>query len=368
MWYRSVIISLVVVAAFTTNFAFARSAAIQQLCVNCHTMHNSQKGDPMATATGFAQGGLLKDSCYGCHSDSQNNSSGSVPFVLKTTAPAPVYNDIGTESPSNEFLAGGNFYWVSVESKDLMGHNVNGIASQAGRTAPGGTEYFDGSRPLTCAGQNGCHGDSSILNETISMSQTHHSDVPVPTDGSPIQVINAYRFLEGIAGIEDPDRELTASPSNHNQYKGVARNADNDPDTTSMSHFCARCHGDFHNDNGSADVNIAGIAGAAGFSSPWIRHPVDYSMAAAAALPGSEFADYGGTGVNDYNIATPLASSNLATGVVQTVYQVAGDAIITCVSCHRAHGSPFDYSMRWNYKAWPGAGYNGCGDCHTLKN
>ncbi|MCK4838726.1 MAG: hypothetical protein KAS94_07960, partial [Desulfobulbaceae bacterium] len=62
------------------------------------------------------------------------------------------------------------------------------------------------------------------------------------------------------------------------------------------------------------------------------------------------------------NIATVVKSTVTLGGVGD------GTAIITCITCHRAHGSPYDYSLRWNYKAWPGATAGGCYDCHTVKN
>ena len=111
-------------------------------------------------------------------------------------------------------------------------------------------------------------------------------------------------------------------------------------------------------------MNPGGISDdAASFGSdPWIRHPVDYAM----PLTG-EYAAYGYPAVSDYNFVTPVGSVDVS-AKKPTVTGLGGDTIITCVTCHRAHGSPYDYSLRWNYKNWPDAGYNGCGDCHTAKN
>jgi hypothetical protein len=88
---------------------------------------------------------------------------------------------------------------------------------------------------------------------------------------------------------------------------------------------------------------------------------------------GSEYAGYGDGGAGIYNVRTPLASSTIPDPIPGSVTLGGvgdGTAIITCITCHRAHGSPYDYSLRWDYKRWPGAGGDnngGCYDCHTVK-
>ena len=82
---------------------------------------------------------------------------------------------------------------------------------------------------------------------------------------------------------------------------------------------------------------------------------------------GGEYAGYGG-GVGTYMVETPLATDNLGGGVPLPSVLGIGNAIITCITCHRAHGSPYQDLLRWDYKNWPGSGYNGCGDCHTAKD
>lgn len=330
--------------------SWARTDAIKQPCANCHTMHNSQGGAPVFGDGSVQQPALLTNTCYGCHSG--DNVAGGMPMVFNATPTEPFYMDTGTEF-DHKTLAGGSFSWA--EGNPLTGHNVIGLAAPEYRTPPGGTRTF-GPGPetaLTCAGTYGCHGDLSVASDILAIYQTHHAaEQTQPMDGS--SLVKSYRLLNGIAGYEDPDYEFTVSSSDHNQYKGVARGEDTDPGT-SISHSCAVCHGNFH--SGAGDAGIAG----ASFASPWLRHPVDYAM----GLTG-EYGGYGGSGVNAYNVATPLGSNDVTTR--KDVVSGAGNAIIVCVTCHRAHGSPYDYSLRWNYLSWPTEGHNGCGDCHTEKN
>ena len=191
------------------------------------------------------------------------------------------------------------------------------------------------------------------------MSRAHHSDDGTTMDGS--TVATSYRFLLGVEGYEAADWELNPSNISHNQYKGALRGADS-PSPSTISNFCAGCHGDFHN-NSSLRL-AAGVSGVA-WGNPWIRHPVDFGMGSL----GGEYGGYGGV-LNDYVVETPLASVDVSSVAVpkSTLLTADEDTIVMCLSCHRSHGSPYDAILRWDYQGWPAGGYNGCGDCHTEKN
>ncbi|NTV13064.1 MAG: cytochrome c3 family protein [Desulfobulbaceae bacterium] len=355
---KSLVVMLVLARVFSVGVTLARTNDMKQPCGSCHTMHNSQNRTLPAGSVSGGRGALLINSCYGCHTGTY--VAGGRPMVLHSSS--PIYQNTGTEIGHNT-LAGGDFYWVA-QGNNLMGHNVNGFTAQASRTPPGGSKLFDSGNPLSCAGINGCHGDLSITDETVSMYQSHHAVEPSPDpryrEGDPAKSLAfSYRFLKGIAGYEDTDYEMTVDRADHNQYKGIARVIESSIDSKSISYSCARCHGDFH--NGSLNAGIWDDGGGTTFGDPWIRHPVDYDM---AGLSG-EYAGYGNPD-GDYNIATPVGSIDIS--AVKATVTGAGNAIVVCVSCHRAHGSPYEYSLRWDYKSWPSAGYNGCGDCHTAKD
>jgi predicted CXXCH cytochrome family protein len=74
-----------------------------------------------------------------------------------------------------------------------------------------------------------------------------------------------------------------------------------------------------------------------------------------------------GTGTNNaYSVITPVASSSVGSVLsVVTPATTNDDTIITCVSCHRAHGTPYYKLMRWDYANGIG-GY--CTNCHTSKS
>lgn len=357
---RSLAISIACLLLKTLLPPAAVEAKVSGPCVDCHTMHNSQGGSPMVRNGATPLPSLLRNTCLGCHTGSNNGSfDGSwahAPMVLSTSEPE--YGDTGTETtPATTTLAGGNFFWSI--SNEYTGHNVADI-NNTSRTAPGGAA----SGPLNCAGTSGCHGDTTVADPYQSLAGSHHTnDMTAWKDGS--TVAKSYRFLNGVQGLEDPAYEFQPTKNAHNKYYGLHRGSEADSGGT-ISSLCGRCHGDFHHGSGNIANTTAPLAFGDGV---WLRHPTDFDM--AQANTSAEYDNYnggGGTG-NDYSVISPVATESATTAVNATVYSAGNDAVVMCLSCHRAHGTKFSYSLRWNYKLWPGSGgYNGCAVCHTSKN
>ncbi|MBU0968424.1 MAG: hypothetical protein KKA54_18830 [Proteobacteria bacterium] len=339
-------------------------AKVTGQCGNCHTMHNSQGG--AAVAQNMIDGSLdlsftpndalLNTNCIGCHQG--NNSVGGLttPYVLQTSP--PTYSNTGTEGTTTT-LAGGNFYWVS-SGLEATGHNVNGIAipdTRFGNIPPGGTAL--GSQ-LTCAGVSGCHGDRTVSGEIKSMMKSHHAnDMTKWKDGSTLA--KSYRFLYSVQGWEDQQYEYRPASGHHNKYYGIDRTLETQNDDSTISSLCAKCHGDFHQGSGNISSGTFGAG-------VWLRHPTDFDMGRAAST--DEYVSYnGGSGSNNvYSVISPVATASNTEIINSTVYTAADDAIVMCLSCHRAHGTPYQGLLRWDYKSWPGGGFNGCAVCHTTKD
>lgn len=337
-------------------------AKVSGACANCHTMHNSEAGGSMLRAGAGSNPlpSLLRNTCLGCHTGTNDGTfDGSwshVPRVLTTSEPE--YGSTGTETtPATTTLAGGNFFWTMVD--EYTGHNVAGIVATS-RIAPGGTT----TGPLNCAGTSGCHGNAAVADPYLSLSGSHHSnDMSAWKDGS--SVAKSYRFLNGVQGFEAPNYEYQPTKNAHNKYYGIHRASENDSGGT-ISSLCGRCHGDFHHGAGRIANTSAPLAFGDGV---WLRHPTDFDM--KQAKTSSEYTTYnGGSGIgNDYSVIAPVATESTSAAVNATVYSSGNDAVLMCLSCHRAHGTKFTYSLRWNYRQWPAAGgYNGCALCHTSKN
>jgi len=263
--------------------------------------------------------------------------------------------------PPEVSLAAGNFYWVS--QGDALGHNVWGVVApdQTLTMAPGGTQ----TQQVSCAGTYGCHGSrdlgrdldgNGIVSNWEAITGAHHEDdaclkpetLNVSLQG--LTVGTSYRFLLGIKGIEDWDWEHDLSLTSHNSYFGLA---DYTVTAETISSLCARCHPSFHDQGSLPGGDGVGIGGG---SSPWLRHPTD------VVIPDrGEYQNY-----RTYSLLAPVGRSDL--------YQVdpavvnPGQDVVICLSCHRAHASPYPKILRWDYQNHPvDPEKGGCNTCHTEK-
>ncbi len=331
---------------FLAQPALARITGLP--CGECHTMHYSQGGGVLQQwgQSGPYKALVIKD-CIGCHTGT-NTGTNATPYVLSLN---PTYGETGTES-NTDTLAGGNFYWVQTD--DAKGHNVKGITQTDqtwGTTPPGGNDM---GQQITCAGKYGCHGDPSIEGDFESLLGAHHARDDT-IDGS--SVGKSYRFLYQVLGYEDSDWEYQPTTTQHNQYKGVDRTSDTQSDASTISALCARCHGDFHQDVSSSS-----------WGSPWFRHPTDYDL--GNTKTDSEYRAYPGNygpSAGSYSVIAPVGSEDVSAPKSTVTFN--NDTIVTCISCHRAHGTPYPRLLRWNYFDWPGGTtINGCNACHTTKD
>jgi len=333
-------------------------------------MHNSQDNTNMilnttidGTSGGTHGGGypsLTRGSCVGCHTGS---NPGDQPFVYNT----------GSVTYDSDTLAGGNFKWVVTDA--AKGHNVGGIPGMSAESlaeAPGDTGIAS-----TCT--NSCHvtlltpdsvgGDPLATGcQGCHLEPKHHAPQQA-ADAPALEVNGWFRFLSGhtggtsgsgygVEGIEDDDWQLETTASNHNEYLGKVGGTHEGGGgfanilENTMTAYCTGCHGNFHiqRDGSAASAN-------------WIRHPSD------AVLPTTgEYTQY-----TTYDPIAPVARPDLTT-IVDTGTVVPGTDMVMCLSCHRAHGSPYDDLLRWEYSGMVAGGGTGCVPgtgcfvCHTEKD
>jgi hypothetical protein len=343
--------------------------AIQGECSVCHTMHNSQQGASLAYTLDSSGSkvisdvplkNLLKTDCIGCHSYSGaetivNMVDVTVPMVMNFTEPS--YPPDGSLTST---LAGGNFHWM-IGGGDAFGHNVSGIAGEDLRfppnLAPGGV-----GRSSECID---CHGTLASVNSGCEGCHVpmHHAN---RTDGGLAGKDEGwYRFLgsvmqrddqegpppEGVVGIESPDWEQNPLDNQHNTYQGKPGPYASYLESGAIDQKCVGCHGQFHNETIVSSV--------------WIRHPAD------VAIPDK--GEY--VGLTTYNPLVPVARQNVTLADANFSVVKRGSDMVSCISCHRPHGSPYPAMMRWGYRDWPGndshtlqPAYNGCAVCHTSKD
>lgn len=286
---------------------------------------------------------LLNQDCVSCHSNNTDQTIiNGTPIVFNTVPPT---------NP----LAGGNFYWVAQgggsAENDVFGHNVWGISDPDNNISP--TAGAPGNDGFTCG--TSCHSSLATdpaLNPDLGGGpkggcQGCHYEVAHHDDSKPW-----FRFLKGhistgayVEGIEAPGWEQNAitDSTDRNVYRGTnttytwgnGLNA-----TKTISAFCQGCHIDFHENMG--------------VSSPWIRHPNDILLPTDAA---TEYAAYDPT--TNYSNEAPVAYLN-------PTAPLRAEAVVTCLSCHRAHGSDQPDMLRWDYTNM--AAGTGCYTCHTSKD
>jgi predicted CXXCH cytochrome family protein len=357
---RTVIIGFIALFSVISFYGYV-DARVKGKCKDCHTMHDSYEGKEMTY--GGLKGPfpvLTEGGCLGCHGQ---NPSGTENIITTGKARIPQV----LHHMENGDLAAGNFYYVAdgynpVYSK---GHNVSDIslpenppmnvppAFIGGVIIPGGTGpmYWPEEQQLTCAGTWGCHGDRTIEDPFKAIYGAHHTD-DSEIDGSTVG--KSYRFLYGITGKEHIDWEYLATIDNHNGYKG---NFTHDTMDT-ISYLCGECHVKFHphpNLGGSREVGQA-------YNSAWRRHPADiaFSTVHGGGFAGSEYQGY-----IKYSLEAPVAFYKPTGGETE----VDEDSIVMCLSCHRAHASPYPDILRWDYnKIFVGStSTTGCLTCHTKK-
>jgi predicted CXXCH cytochrome family protein len=118
--------------------------------------------------------------------------------------------------------------------------------------------------------------------------------------------------------------------------------ADGDPDfqqnvyISGINDFCGACHEDFN--------SVGNNRGAGG----WTRHPVGIAISSADHADLDHWS----------RLLNKVTQAEYPSGNPDDIY----GARVFCLSCHRAHASPYDNSMRWNHRQKP----YGCLECHTF--
>ncbi len=315
-------------------------------CDGCHSMH--QQVDGASNLSGNANNNLTTGSdpsstCLNCHA-----GSGSYHIL---------------SADGTNFYPGGDFYWVTAglwtvdhdtDSTDSnRGHNITALDFGLGddgrlNVAPGGTY------PDTQLGCNSCHdphakvggagvGPGAPNPAPISGSGSYGD--PDPTDGS---ILGNYRLLGGIG--YDGGQGASANFANAAPIAtapafgfapgsvGLTERDDNHVDYGSgMSGWCGNCHTSF-------------------FSGAHV-HPVD--TAATLGVEATNYNHYISTGNFDTSrtatSATYLALVPFERGTPDRTLLLPTNtdgpdvnSQVMCLTCHRAHASPFKHIARWD--------------------
>jgi predicted CXXCH cytochrome family protein len=330
--------------------------AIPKQSIRCRGCHDDTTGPTLLPQYQGNEG------CITCHSSDTSSTTYALDLGgMGQTVTVPVVVYTGAQEPTS-YLAGGNFWWVKEGSggDDTKGHNVF-------PGEPDDNLSFAPFKATVGCGDNSCHmnlhgevsGTAPCFNGRQGCTKCHmmptdimegvqgfhHADDSNLVVGSDSNDSDKFfRFLKGhfstsavafgVCGIEDEDWEGTSDSTDHNEYLGYSGSKNAAGGLTSLGHtmtgFCCGCHGHKHISSPYAE------------GGDWIRHP-------SGALPVD--ASY-----TVYNPQNPVSRPDLS-GYDGPSDTVEVTDMVMCLSCHRAHGSPYPKMLRWET-------VGGCDDCH----
>lgn len=330
---KTLILSLTALLAVVLTYGLA-GAVVSGSCANCHTMHGYQSGVEITWLKGSTDpdgpyGSLLKGTCLGCHTTTGTDpypSSGTYyhyPFVKSSISGA--FTDTNC-------LAGGYFPVTELGTTAHTGnaHTLGSTATPVGYPI-GYTWYKGTSAGLGCAGSSGCHGSQTEDDPAKAITGGHHGTstygyriLAAYNNGSPAAVEGSGAGGSGkdyekalIAAVTPSAgaRSATDTTYYHNIYKAAIGG------TSTISQLCANCHGIFH-----SETQLAGA---------WIRHPTDVELPTTME-PRNDLV------YNNFDAKfNPYGFSNVS--------GTTGTKMVTCLSCHRAHGSDQFDILRFKY-------------------
>ena len=179
-------------------------------------------------------------------------------------------------------------------------------------------------------------GGGAALNRQIECEDCHASPGHHATGG-------AYRLLS-FGGTD----VTGTGAANYGVGAGSTR-GNNTYNAPSINAFCGSCHPNFH---GTGD----GAANLGSYTSGWIRHPVNITLADADTAATSTY-DY----TNNYGSAAVAADHELPLGDTPA-------GTIMCLTCHFPHGSGNLDILSFSYtgvQAGDNTRDNGCETCHN---
>lgn len=284
-------------------------------CAGCHTMHNSQDGqlvDP-ANPNGNAyllNAGNASDTCLRCHAA------------------------YGQFAGGTGYGAGGDFYWLtktwswsahghtSSSEADAHGHNIisatNNISQDATLSIAPGGDFL--SQYLSCTS---CHDPHGNLNFRLLYGSS----------SGPIYAGGRYDFAsDAPLALGNSRRTVSGSGQETDQAHTIYKSG--------MSDWCANCHEEFHSENTTKMV-----------------HPTGTGMGSSVAAAYNAYIStdnlVGGNAASSYMGLVPFEAVNVilddpSTDPTNYTQGPQGTDQIMCLTCHRAHASPFNDMTRWD--------------------
>jgi hypothetical protein len=294
-------------------------------------------------------GGSINATCLYCHDGK------SYPDVVGsgvTTDMIPALGGGGVAGGQNSNYttdpygaSAGGFLADYGTARSKFGHDLYSTASLV---AIQGT-WPSAATGMTCGDCHEVHGNKNYRNLKLRPGGTygHGADINI---------------TENVAGA-DVQLDSTKTGTNQKRTDAVAFNAGND-----VSNWCLDCHKD-------VDSSIV------------TKHPVDRSLAEATPTTDVDSANWlKGTSGGGWGFGATIDDAYGATeyGIPRVRFAQSGDSFsacttvdddneVTCLTCHKAHGSKYDSLLCWPYSRYSSAPtpYSpidrsaGCQQCHN---
>ncbi len=319
-------VSLAVAGALllVSGSAFAFHGGGVAHCDGCHSMHSGAASGPSLTA-----GSDASSTCLNCH-------NGAARYHVNSA----------DGSNTNE---GGDFHWVNdngytyivrgnlqTVDHNNFGHNVVasdfGMAADANlATSPGGGFAAAGFGCEDCHDPHGqVNGGTANGSAPISVSGSYGD---VPAAGT---IAGNYRLLWDSAKVGFSEDAPIARASG---YDGASVQYGD-----GMAGWCANCHGNFYSQSAAGGMHPTDVT-----------PPLEYNSYVATG-------NFTGSVDTAYDPLVPIerggvaASSELPDPDPTAADAAADDGVtgtsnVMCLSCHRAHASPFENALRWDYSS-----------------
>lgn len=356
------LILMIAVAAFVAIglspvYAFHSGGVAE--CTGCHSMHEPESAPLLAH-------GDVSSTCLNCHE--RAGLTGPNGYHI-STAPA----DMPPGIPPKQRTPGGDFGWVKKTYTYVLrgspatdfgythGHNIVAVdfgytADPDNTTAPGGT--MD-STQLACASCHNPHNRDRRLNDgtIVTPPRTQGTTyAPIMTSGSYGYIppaglaVGVYRLLGGADYTAFDSQNFPGVPSavvnsTYNRTEAatqtrVAYGHSNTGGYASWGNWCATCHPGMHSDNGYV-------------------HPVDQALGSTIAANYNAYlktGDLTGTTTTSFSSLVPFAENTSDVATLASHAQIDDSYLngptaqdrVMCLTCHRAHASAWEYSLRWN--------------------
>lgn len=299
------------------------------LCSDCHTVHSSKSGQTWVPSPYLLKYSGQVQLCLSCHDGADQNA----PDIVSSGTSVSPNTVVVTQYSSKHGSSAGFFQSDYQAAPSNFGHDLVGPV-----TAPLST-IFSSPSGLLCSDCHDIHGSSNYRNLVSDPNPAHPGSFPI---------VLGTHMTEAI-----PVNTLTPNPSQAYDTGNVGFYIDNN-----LRGWCTDCHDMLAQDaQGTSPAHFS-------------RHPTDigigsgsYGHTALSNWLSGTVAEGTGFGINVGDSAAGIPRVRFGSASGSSSVAAPGDTV-TCLSCHKAHGSAHHAALIWPYRTDSADSMSGCQQCH----